>query len=74
MELIPYDVEYVRGHKSKEEVEMDKQHTVEELKQMLFENGRVYNDVLDEDTRSDDVNEELEPQAENSNSQDGDRR
>ena len=56
MELIPYDVEYVSGYKTKEEAEAEYAQTVEEYKQMLYSSG--YRDELDEDLKSDDTNEE----------------
>ena len=56
MELVPYDgaVEYIAGHKSKEEVEKEVNCTVEEYYQKLYESG--FSDVIeDEELRSADV-------------------
>ena len=51
MELAAYDVEYVNGFKSREQVEAEAQgKSVEELKQMLFESG--YKDDLEENLQS----------------------
>ena len=55
MELVPYDVEYVTGHKSKEQVEAEAQKTVEELKQMLYNDG--LKDELPEDLQTVDTTE-----------------
>ena len=55
MELVPYDVEYVSGYKTKEEAEEEYQHSIEEYKQMLFNSG--FKDELDEELSSDDVKE-----------------
>lgn len=55
MELVPYDVEYVSGHRSEEEVEAEAQKSVEELKQMLFRPESQ--DDLDDDLKSDDIKE-----------------
>ena len=55
MELVPYDVEYVSGHKSEEEVKAESEKSVEELKQMLFNTG--YKDDIDDDLKSDDLSE-----------------
>lgn len=54
MEIVPYAVEYVTGNKSKEEVEAEAQRNVEDLKQMLFNNSSV-NDDLEDDLKSDDI-------------------
>lgn len=56
MELVAYDVEYVSGFKSREEVEAEAQTTVEELKQELFKSG--YKDTLEEELKSDEVTDE----------------
>lgn len=53
LELVPYDVEYVSGHKTKEEAEAEYEHTVEEYKQMLYDSQ--YKDIIDDDLRSEDV-------------------
>ncbi len=53
MELVPYDIEYVSGNRSKEDVEAENQKTIEQLKQQLFNEG--YKDTLDADLMSDDV-------------------
>ena len=56
MELVPYDVEYVKGHKSNEEVEGEQNKTVEEYMQYLF--NSQFKDNLDgdnDDFKSDDV-------------------
>lgn len=53
MELVPYDVEYVSGYKTKEEAEAEYQHTVEEYKQMLFDSG--HRDILDDELKSSDT-------------------
>ncbi|MBP3278168.1 MAG: single-stranded DNA-binding protein [Butyrivibrio sp.] len=54
MEVAAYDVEYVNGYKSKEQVEAEAQgKSVEELKQMLFETG--YKDELEENLQSSDT-------------------
>lgn len=55
MELVPYDVEYVKGHKSREEVENETGTSVEEYKQMLY--NSKFRDEVDEDLKSDDVDE-----------------
>lgn len=39
MEVVPYDVEYVSGYKTREEVEAESQKNVEDLKQELFNSG-----------------------------------
>lgn len=57
MELVPYDVEYISGFKTKDEVEGEAQKSVEDLKQMLFKTA--YSDEItdaDSDLKSDDVN------------------
>lgn len=53
MELVPYDVEYVSGHRSEDEVKAETQKTVEEIKQSLFNNA--YKDDLDDDEKSADL-------------------
>lgn len=54
MEVAAYDVEYVSGYKTREQVEAEAQgRSVEELKQMLFETG--YKDELEENLQSADV-------------------
>lgn len=55
MEIVPYAVEYVNGFYTKEEVEAETQHTVEEYKQMLFNTGMK--DELSEELQSDDLKE-----------------
>ena len=58
MELVAYDVEYVSGHKSREQVEAEAQQSVEDLKQKLFDSG--YKDTLDDNLRSDDTEDGAE--------------
>lgn len=53
MELVPYDTEYIKGHKSEEQVVAESQKSVEEIKQYLFTSG--LKDELDEDLRSTDT-------------------
>ena len=55
MELVPYDTEYIKGHKSEEEVIGEHQKSVEEIKQYLFSSG--LKDDLDEDLKSADTYE-----------------
>ena len=55
MELVPYDVEYVSGFRTKEEAEAEYQKSIEEYKQMLYDSG--YQDELDEDLKSDDTDQ-----------------
>lgn len=52
MEIVPYDVEYVSGYLTKEDVERERQATVEAFKQMLF-TSRLKEDI-DEDEKSED--------------------
>ena len=53
MEIVGYDVEYVSGYLTKEEVEQNRQTTVEKYKQMLFQSG--YKEPIEEDLKSDDL-------------------
>ena len=53
MELVPYDVEYVSGFKTKEEAEAEYQHSVEEYKQILFNSG--YKDELEDELITEDI-------------------
>lgn len=53
MELVPYDVEYVSGFKTKEEVEKEVATSVEEYKQMLYTTG--FKDELDDELKSEDT-------------------
>ncbi len=53
MEIVPYDVEYIAGHRSKEEVESENKKTVEELQQILYTNA--FSDTLDDDEKTSDV-------------------
>ena len=53
MELVPYDVEYVSGHKSEEQVKAESQKEVEDIKQMLFKTG--YQDEIGDEYKSEDI-------------------
>ncbi len=53
MELVPYDVEYVSGYKTKDEAEAEYGESVEDHMQKLYESG--FSDELDDDLKSDDV-------------------
>ena len=53
MELVPFSVEYVSGHKSKEEVEAEHKKTLEEARQKLFNDG--YKDEIEDDLKSNDI-------------------
>lgn len=53
MELAAYDVEYVNGFKTREQVEAEAQRSVDELKQQLFDSG--YKDDLDDILQSSDT-------------------
>ncbi len=56
MELVPYDgaIEYITGHKTREEVEKEQNCTVEEYFQKLYDSG--FKDLIDdEELRSEDV-------------------
>lgn len=53
MEIVPYDVEYLTGYRSRDEVEAEKQQSVEAIKQGLFESGT--RDTLDENMTSTDI-------------------
>ncbi len=57
MELIPYDVEYVSGFKTKEQVEAEHQQEVENIKQSLFDK-KFKNDELGDEFKSDDIDAE----------------
>ncbi len=58
MELVPYEVEYVSGHRTKEEVESEKQASVEAIRQMLFAGDDV-NDKLDDDMKTEDLGSDI---------------
>jgi hypothetical protein len=53
MEIVPYAVEYYSDYLSDEDIEKQRQQTVEEYKQMLFSNQK--GDKLDDDLKSDDI-------------------
>lgn len=53
MELVPYDTEYVKGHKSEEQVKAEYQKNIEDIKQQIF-NAGVTED-LEEEFKSEDT-------------------
>ncbi len=55
MEIVPYDVEYVSGFRTVEEIEAEENKGVEELKQMLYDSAFGDGDELSEESKSDDV-------------------
>ncbi len=55
MEIVPYDVEYLRGFRSKDEIEEEEKATLEDLKQQLF--TKAHRDKLEPELMSDDVSD-----------------
>ena len=53
MEIVPYDVEYVSGQRSKDEVEQEFQKSVEDIRQAIFHSD--IKDELDDNLKSDDL-------------------
>ena len=53
MEIVPYAVEYLRGHRSEDEIEAESHKSAEELKQELFDSA--FSETVDEGMKSTDL-------------------
>jgi hypothetical protein len=55
MELVPYETEYISGHRTEEEVQAEHQKSIEQVRQSLFKSE--YKDDLEENLKSTDTEE-----------------
>lgn len=53
MEIVPYSVEYIKGCRSREEIEAEHQKTLEECKQMIFHSGT--SDTMEDGMETSDI-------------------
>ena len=55
MEIVPYGIEYLTGYKSNDEIEAEKQMSIEQARQALFGHSDLFDDDKDEMLKSNDL-------------------